>query len=360
MKTLTDKTMYGTIEMKNRFIRAAVGDLTCEGHLTDDNYKLYESLAKGDVALITSGYTVVDKRENITNIFSMAEDRFIPEYRRLTDIVHDNGGKIICQLVYTSGFAPIERPLAPSDFKNPYTQIQAYEMTKEEISEMTALFANAARRVREAGFDGVEIHGAHGFLQSQFFSPAFNHRADEYGGSLENRARFMFETYDAIRKAVGDDFTIAAKINTDDGIPGGVTPEDYLYLAKNLSDRGIDGIEVSGMWAAHKPKDRMYYREAATKIAEAVSCKVIQTGGNREFEAMSEVLNGTKVEYFGFARPFISQPDWTKLYTEGNLQKMRCTSCNWCLTQSPTKCIFNANKEEKAQAKANGSVAHHG
>lgn len=341
MKNFQDKTRLGTIEMKNRFIRAAVGDTTDNGHLTEQIYNLYGKLADGGAAALITGFTVVDAAENVANIFSLAEDKFIPEYKRLTDRIHEAGTKAIVQLVYLSGLAPVERPLSPCNSRNAYTGIDTFEMTQEEIQGMVGKFADAARRAKEAGFDGVEIHGAHGFLHHQFFSPVYNHRTDEYGGNRENRCRFIMETYEAIRAAVGSDFTILAKISTEDGAVGGVTEDDYLYLSAELSNRGIDGIETSGAWMGHKPKERMFYADAARKIAETVSCKVIQTGGNRDFEPMLEALNATGVEYFGMARPFISEPDWVNRYFDGTLGKMRCISCNGCTRNGGLSCILD-------------------
>lgn len=256
-------------------------------------------------------------------------------------MIHEEGCKAIVQLVYLTGMVPTPRPLAPSAGKNIHSQVETIAMTKTDIIHMEQLFAAAARRAKEAGFDGVEIHSAHGFLHHQFFSPLFNHREDEYGGSTENRCRFLVETYQEVRQAVGEDFTVLMKIAVDDADANGVTSEDYLYLSTELSAMGIDGIEVSGMWFQKKAKERLYYREAAAQIADVVACKVIQTGGNRELDALEEELQATGVEYFGFARPFISQPDWVNLYLSGAIDKPRCTSCNYCAKSLGASCIFH-------------------
>ena len=346
-KTFRDETFLGNIKLKNRFIRAAVGDHTDSGHLSEANMTTYRNLARGGAAALITGFTVVESKEQVANIFSLAEDSLIAEYSQLTKMIHEEGTKVISQLVYLSGMFPISRPLAPSAGKNIYSQTETFEMTKEEIKEMEQKFAQAAFRAKKAGFDGVELHCAHGFLHHQFFSPLFNHREDAYGGNIENRSRFIIETYQRVREMVGDDFTIMAKISVEDGAPGGVSEEDYLYLSEKLSEMGINAIEVSGMWHSHKPKERLYYRDAAIKIANKVSCKVIQTGGNRELDVLEDELNSSNVEYFGFARPFICQPDWVNLYLAGVIQKPNCLSCNFCIRNAENICVLKRKNIKK-------------
>ena len=339
MKHLTDQTMLGGIAMKNRFVRAAVGDFTQGGHLTESNYELYRRLAEGGAALLISGFSVVDAREQSDHTFSMADDALIPEYRRLTQMVHKAGGRIAAQLVYLSGFVPIPRPLSPSAGKNKYTGIETFEMTEDEIRQMLRLFADGARRAREMGFDGVELHAAHGFLHHQFFSPLWNHRTDRYGGTVENRRRFLIETYEAVREAVGSDFPVMMKLPLDD-----VPVEDWLFLARQLDARGIDALETSGNWMAHSPKERTYYHDAAAVLARELRCAVIQTGGNREFSALEEQLNSSDVAYFAFARPFMSEPDFVNKYLRGEIEKPRCLSCNFCLRNPKNICVFEKDK----------------
>ena len=343
MKHLTDQTMLGSIAMKNRFVRAAVGDFTNGGHLTESNFELYRNLAEGCAALLISGFSVVDAQEQSDHTFSVADDALIPEYQSLTQMVHEAGCKIVAQLVYLSGFVPVSRPLAPSAGKNKYTGIETFEMTEDEIHQMVRFFADGARRAKEMGFDGVELHGAHGFLLHQFFSPLWNHRTDLYGGTVENRCRFLIETYEAVREDVGNEFPVMMKLSLDD-----VPAEEWLYLAHQLDARGIDALETSGNWMAHTPKDRTYYHDAATTLASELKCAVIQTGGNREFATLEEQLNDSDVAYFGFARPFMSEPDFVSKYLRGEIQKPRCLSCNFCLRNPQNICVFDKDKRNKA------------
>ena len=339
MKHLTDQTMLGSIAMKNRFVRAAVGDFTNGGHLTESNFELYRNLAEGGAALLISGFSVVDAQEQSDHTFSVADDALIPEYQSLTQMVHEAGCKIVAQLVYLSGFVPVSRPLAPSAGKNKYTGIETFEMTEDEIHQMVRFFADGARRAKEMGFDGVELHGAHGFLLHQFFSPLWNHRTDLYGGTVENRCRFLIETYEAVREDVGNEFPVMMKLSLDD-----VPAEEWLYLAHQLDARGIDALETSGNWMAHTLKDRTYYHDAATTLASELKCAVIQTGGNREFATLEEQLNDSDIAYFGFARPFMSEPDFVNKYQRGEIQKPRCLSCNFCLRNPQNICVFEKEK----------------
>lgn len=179
------------------------------------------------------------------------DDSFIKEYKEFTDKIHDLGAKIIMQIVYggfMTGFNTGERTIwGPSTMQNEVTKVWAKEMTKDEIKYLVNAFAEAARRVKESGFDGVEIHAGHGYMLSQFLSPYYNKRTDEYGGTIENRGRIIFEIFQAMREKVGKDFPILIKLNSADYInEGGLTKEDSLYVARKLAELGIDAIEVTG------------------------------------------------------------------------------------------------------------------
>ncbi len=338
MKALKDATRLGNIELKNRFIRAAVDDPTNEGHISEANISLYRRLAQGGAAALITGFTIVDEAESKANQFSLASDDLVEEYRQVADVIHENGSKGIVQLVYLGGFTPQERPLGPSVMKNPYTGVESVEMTLEDIAQMKQKFVRAAVRAKEVGFDGVEIHAAHGFLHHQFFSAAMNQRTDQYGGSVENRSRFIIETYEAMRQAVGNDFALMAKINVEG------EGDDYLYLAQELDRRGIDAIETSGHWINHKAKERMYYARANKELKAVVNCPVIQTGGNRDFADLEKALNETGVDYIGLARPLISEPDLVNKYLRGEITKMRCIGCNGCLRTPGFTCVLNNKK----------------
>lgn len=203
-------------------------------------------------------------------------------------------------------------------------------MTVEDIHRIEKAFAEAALRVKKAGFDGVEIHACHGYLLHQFATSYYNRRSDNYGGNRENRYRMTIETYDAIRQAVGEDFQIWIKVQSQDKFEGGVTNDDCLYLCTELAHRGIDAIEISGNFSDFRG-NTAYFRDIADKIARATSVPIIVTGGNRDYEEMEKMINETGIEYVGMARPLISQPDLINRFFQEHTGKCRCVTCKHCL-----------------------------
>lgn len=345
MKKLLDITNIGSMTLKNRFVRSAIGDYAVNGHLNEEVYKLYEDLAKGGVGTIITGFSLVDESEKSAPTFSMYDDKFIDEYKKLTDRVHKHGANIILQLVYLGSY-PMgditgQTVLGPSAVANLASGVIPKEMSITEIKDIQQKFANAALRAKKAGFDGVEIHGAHGFLLSQFMTPYYNQRTDIYGGNTENRARMLLETYSAVREKVGEEFPIAIKIQCYEGFEGGVEFEDCRYLCKELSTVGINAIDISGGWHTLSKKDT-YFKEEASQIAKDNNIPVIVTGGNRNFDQMENLLNDTDISYFGLARPFICEPDLVNNYKNKKSIKVKCVSCNGCANPNNVgKCIFN-------------------
>lgn len=338
MKTLFDETSIGTMKLKNRLVRAAAGDRHGRnGHITEKDFEVYEELAKGGAGTIITGFTYIHKSDTPLSpgMMGIYEDSFIPEYKKLTDIVHSHEANIIMQLVYCGSYTrKLEegrKALAPSAVENLHSKIMPEEMSKEEIKLIQKAFADAAVRAKKAGFDGVQLHGAHGFLLNQFITPYYNRRGDEYGGFIENRARMLLETYSLVREAVGDDYPVLVKLNCTDGIEQGVSFDDFRYVSKELANLGINGIEVSGAWMQYKPKEEFYFKEYAEKIAEENDVPVILVGGNRNFDSMTSLLNKTAIEYFSMCRPLISEPNLVNRWKSGDLSKTRCISCNGCL-----------------------------
>jgi 2,4-dienoyl-CoA reductase-like NADH-dependent reductase (Old Yellow Enzyme family) len=346
MKSLFDQTQISDMKMKNRLIRAAVGDrYAINGRPTEKDLAVYETLAKGGIGTIITGFTYVTGLPLSPDMFGITDDSAIPDFKKLTDVVHRYGVNIILQLVhcgsYTAGI-PGTRVPGPSAMENLNTKITPYEMTREDIRDVQQAFSDAAVRAKEAGFDGIELHAAHGFLLNQFLTPYYNRRKDEYGGSDENRASMLMETYRQIRNKVGCEFPILAKINCDDGIENGITFEGFRTACNLLGDAGIDAIEVSGPWMRFHPKDEFYFKESAEKAAASGKTPFILTGGNRDFDAMMRVLNETPIEYFGLCRPLIAEPTLVKRWENGNTRRTKCISCNGCTHQGQElKCTVN-------------------
>lgn len=363
MKTLFDKTKIKNMELKNRFIRSGTWKALAEenGHLNEEIINLYEELAKGGVGLIMAGYSYVSKDEKPNpKMLGIHEDSLIEEYKVLVDRVHKYGAKIALQLAY--GGSQCTHPdynkmiiYGPSAVENIETGITPIEATKENIKEIINMFADAAVRAKKAGFDGVQIHAAHGYLLSQFLTPYYNRRQDEYGGDIHNRARIIYETVEEIRNRVGEDYPVMIKINVTDGMERnrGLIEEEAIELSKKLDEIGIDLIETSGgnlssgeevitfKTKLHKVENQSYFAETASDIAKEVCTKVSLVGGNKNFNRMNQILNSTKIEYFSLSRALFSEPDLINKWMENKDYKAKCVSCNHCWDTRPHVCIIN-------------------
>lgn len=307
--------------LKNRIIRTAVGDhgTDAEGHLGSKDFKGYERAAKGGVGTVITGYSWVCDYPmgGRAKMMGAYDDSFLPEYRKLTELVHAHGCNIVQQLAHIGGATACEGVdvIAPSTVRGPYNGRVGREMDAGDIERVQRAFADAALRSKEAGFDGVEIHAAHRFLISQFLSPVFNKRTDGYGGSDENRARFAAEVCQHVRGAVGADYPVLFKVNCDDSLEGGITLDGFLTACRMLEEAGASAIEVSGAWMNYK-QDEPYFLDQTVAAANALSIPVILVGGVRGKETVERVLAETPIQYVGMARPFNADPNLLKEWQE--------------------------------------------
>ncbi len=351
MPELFEQTRIGSLELKNRFVRSAtwsgVGDE--KGYVTDKALEVYGTLANGGVGLIVTGFQYV-MPNGVAMIYQLGnyEDGQIEGLKRLTDTVHANGGKIVGQLTHTGAKAnpkvfPKEGEIwGPSAVPDPLTGNTPREMTVEQIRQAVAAYAAAAGRCKQAGFDGVQLHGAHGYGFNQFLSPASNKRTDAYGGDIDNRYRILGEVMQAIRGTVGDDFPVMIKLSGHDYFEGGLVTEDSLHVARRLVDDGIDAIEVSaGSRASYdglapsrleikKKEDEAYLRDLARRFKETVDVPIVTIGGIRSHEVASEIINEQAADYVALCRPLIRQPDLINRWKNGDLRRATCISCNGC------------------------------
>jgi 2,4-dienoyl-CoA reductase-like NADH-dependent reductase (Old Yellow Enzyme family) len=278
------------------------------------SYQWYRNTTGSNtVGTIITGTTLVDGEEKLLPVLTLCSDSFVPGHRKLVEAAHKYDALIIAQLAYIGSYTATGDngglvTLAPSSVENALTGTPAREMRLGEIKLIQKKFADAALRAMEAGYDGIELHCAHGLLLSQFLTPHYNQRTDEYGGPIENRIRMITETYLAIRRATGYDFPIWVKINCTDGMEDGISEEDVMYVCKALSKAGAEAIEASGNCTPLTFKSGPYFRESAERIAAESDVPVILTGGNRKFQEMTDILNETNIELFGMARPFIREP----------------------------------------------------
>lgn len=342
--------------MKNRLWRAAAWEKKADdkGHMTQALEKIYLDLAEGGVGTIITGYAFVREEEQPNpNMMGIYDDSFIPEYQDLTKKVHERGANIVMQIVYggsQTDFRPEGRLIwGPSAVADVNYGVVPTPMTVEDIQSLVASFAEAALRVKKSGFDGVELHGAHGYLLSQFLMPYYNRRTDQYGGSLENRARIIYETVQAIRKEVGQDYPVLIKLDgTDNWGENGLTSEECIEVAKGLEASGITAIEISGGHRAEPLRQKLiqeqsqsYFRHEAAAVATAVNVPVILVGGNRSVTVMKEVLENTDIEYFSMARTLHSEPDLPQKWEKGYQGRPRCVSCNQCWHEESNTCVLD-------------------
>ncbi len=344
MKHLFDTTNLKSISLRNRIVRSATWEGLAEdnGDCTDKLNELMAALSAGQVGLIISSHAYVHPvgKASPQQIGIDHDDR-IASLAELTQAVHARGGAIVCQLAHAGGETAHElaggTALAPSPMQNEKGQT-AEEMTARQIGETIQAFADGARRAMEAGFDGVQIHGAHGYLISQFLSPFFNKRTDEYGGTPGNRARLLREVYAAIRAEVGDDYPVLLKINSCDFLDPGLTSEEMMDIVSALAAEGLDAVELSGgtRYSGEQGPirrgdgDGVYYRDIAIACKRRVDIPVILVGGIRALSTAEELLSQEACDYIALSRPLICQPDLPAVWARNEMDACECVSCSMC------------------------------
>lgn len=338
----------GSIEIPNRLVRSATWEGMCtpEGVAEPRLSDLYCDLARGGVGLIISGYAYVrEDGKQLPGKMGMYRNSLLPALTALTDAVHEAEGTIFCQLVHAGGQATNKatnfQALAPSALENRLYPAVPREMTVDDINLLIDAFAEAALRARDGGFDGVQLHGAHGYLISQFLSPLTNQRQDDYGGSLENRMRFLVRVYQAVRTATGPGYPVTIKLNASDNIPGGFTIDEAVIVAKELDALGIDAIEVSSGNAASgllgpvrqgidTTEKEAYNAAFAKTIKEQVQAPVMVVGGLRSLPVIENMLERGAADLFSLSRPLIREPGLVNHWHRGKNYRATCISCNGC------------------------------
>lgn len=298
------------------------------------------------MGLIITGHSYVTKRGQASPAqLGIYDDHLIPGLRQMSDAVHERDGTIVAQLAH-SGLLAIPKlinspPLAPSAIEG-LVDVPLQEMTIEDIHETVQAFGKAAERACSAGFDGVQIHAAHSYLLSQFLSPAYNHRGDAYGGSIENRARMLVEVVQGIRERVGEDYPVLVKMNSRDFLEGGLELEDSLQAGAMLKEAGVDAIEVSGGTFASgdlmpirrgivTEGDEAYFKHEAGAFKERINFPIILVGGIRSFSVAERLVGDHSADYISMCRPFIREPGLIKRWDSGDLSKATCLSDSKCL-----------------------------
>jgi 2,4-dienoyl-CoA reductase-like NADH-dependent reductase (Old Yellow Enzyme family) len=336
MSKLFETTEINGMKLSNRFVRSATweGMAGNDGSVTPALVNLMRQLAKGQVGLIISSHAYIKPEGQAgPKQIGVYQDALIDGLCQMTQAVHEQGGKIILQMAHSGG-------LAPSDLEG-ITKLPCKTMTKDDIQELTEAFGLAAQRAKKAGFDGIQIHAAHGYLMNQFLSPFFNKRTDAYGGAVESRYRALQEVLKKVRSMVGQAFPALIKLNSQDFLEGGLDLEDSLKIGKWLQDDGIDAIELSGGTFLSGPltpsrmgitseEKEAYFLEAAKVFKEKIAVPLILVGGIRSLPVAEGIIDQGVADYISMSRPFIREPGLIQRWKSGDLKKATCLSDNQC------------------------------
>jgi 2,4-dienoyl-CoA reductase-like NADH-dependent reductase (Old Yellow Enzyme family) len=292
-------------------------NLAEEGEVNERLVAHYCRRAEAEVGLIIVEHSfVLPSGRASKKQLGISDDALVPGLRKLVEEVHRRGARIGIQITHAGSNTTAEvlghSPLAPSAVPHPrYSDQVPAEMSKEDLRAIKEAFVAAARRAKEAGFDLLEIHGAHGYLLNQFFSPLTNQRRDEYGGSLENRLRFPLEVIAAVRRSVGESFCLFYRFGADDQMPGGVTPDDARRAAPLLVEAGVDVLDLSGgMCGASTKTGSGFFLYLAEAVKPAVNIPVLVTGGLGDPLLADRVIREGTADLVGIGRALLADPDW--------------------------------------------------
>lgn len=389
---------YSPAELKgvmlpSRIVRSATHEGMADetGKPLDSLIKTYVAYAKGGAGLIITGYIGITQQGKcpLYNMTMLDRDDNVPAFKKLTDEVHRAGAPIFAQIAHcgrqtrkkVTGMQTVA-PSAIRDFL--YWETVPHPLKDNEIEQIIDQFVASMKRAKEAGFDGVQLHCAHGYLLSEFLSPHMNKRRDKWGGSTENRFRIVGEILEKARKELGD-YPIIVKMNSSEKDKDGMTPEEAVKIAGLMEKAGADAIEVSCAiakegfnmsrgrfpyesmcadnfrfenlpkftWPLMKPAMKLlmqspqpvrnYNVDAAAKIKAAVGIPVMVVGGIRTAADISDILNSGKADFVSMSRPFILEPDIVNKFKEGREAEAKCISCNYCLMGSerrPMRCYY--------------------
>jgi len=366
------------LQLKNVFIKSATYEGMLVNGIPGNGFiDHHVAMAKGDVALTTVSYGAVS-----ADALTFAEQMYINDLslkalKVLADEVHKSGGKASMQLTHCGYFSKnksLRHPLAPSRVFNAYGFLSGLmfskAMTLADMEKASDDFSEAALKIKEVGFDAVEIHMGHGYLLSQFLSPTSNRRRDNYGGSIENRARFPLQVVDKVISKVGSGFPVLVKLNLSDGVKGGFSLEDCKYVSKTLEKRGCSAIVLSGGLTSKTPFYLMrgsvplggmimngsnlaekitlalfgpfivrrykfrpnFFLPQAKEIRKAVNIPLVYLGGVNSKAGIEEILE-SGFDFVAIARALIHDSDFLIKIRENRIEKTECTRCNKCVVE---------------------------
>jgi len=391
LQTSFKKRKLGTsnLILKNAFIKSATYEgMFRNGIPTQELIDHHVNMAKGNVALTTVSYGAVSPDARTFNNQMYIHSKSLPQLQKLADEVHKVGGKVSMQLTHCGYFSKnkdVKNPLAPSKVFNEYGCLSGIffskEMSKKDMENISNDFANAALKMKNNGFDAVEIHMGHGYLLSQFLSPWTNKRKDDFGGCIENRARFPIEVLKNVISKVGPEFPVIVKLNLSDGFKGGFTLEDCIYVSKELEKNGCTTIVLSGGFTSKSPFYLMrgdvplkgmikngetlgekitmalfapfiikkynftqnFFLDQAIEIRKHVKLPLTYLGGVDSIQGIKEITNAG-FEFIALARPLIHDSNFLVKIQQNEIEKSECNRCNECVVEMDkaggVKCVL--------------------
>jgi 2,4-dienoyl-CoA reductase-like NADH-dependent reductase (Old Yellow Enzyme family) len=398
MSQLFSPGRIGALEIANRLIRTASHEGLADerGAPTDAQFEFYRGFVEGGIGLLITGYAAVSPagKSALYHMNRIDSDDLLPAHQAMVSRIHGTGGRIVLQIAHCgrqTWSSETRLPLqAPSALACGFYGETPRALTAPELEQVVAAFAQAARRAQAAGYDGVQIHAAHGYLLQSFLARRSNRREDGYGGSLENRFRIVGEILAAVRAAVGKDYPVLIKLNTEDRQWRGITPDECVATARLVEASGCcDAIELScgtteggfvmarggvpadTLLAYTRPYCHMppilrgltrhvvcpvarlvmpiftegYNLATARRVKAAVKLPVITVGGMRSLAFMEAAVSHGATDFCAMARPLILEPDLPKRFREGRAARALCSNCNMCLLAADTQPIRCHNQE---------------
>ena len=314
---LDQEIRIGQVKVNNRLVMPPMQTNKADrGHVTEELVGYYRDRAvmSRPGIIVTEHSCIAESGRASEGQLSIAANESIEEHRRLTDAIHEGASKAFVQLNH-AGSNGIGDSVSASAVSIPVKKLmkRPRTLTVEEIQEIERLFAAAAVRAVKAGYDGVEIHCAHGYLLNQFYSPLTNKRDDDYGGELENRLRFTLETVACVRQAIGGEIPIAVRLGGADYLPGGSREEDAVEACRQLEGAGVDLLDLSGGMCFYMRPGHLeagYFSSMSAKVKAAVNIPVLLTGGVKKIADAEALLAGGKADLIGVGRALLKDAAW--------------------------------------------------
>jgi 2,4-dienoyl-CoA reductase-like NADH-dependent reductase (Old Yellow Enzyme family) len=312
------------------------------GHPLPKQTALYRALARGGVGLIITGHMYVHSSGKAhKNMVGIHDDAVVPYLAEAIGAVHQDGGKVVAQISHAGMQAKaVSDPIAPSSVSLHTLKCPAREMTEAEIDEAIDSFGQASRRAKEAGFDGIQIHGGHGYLVNQFLSPLVNHRSDRWGSDAPDSVRFLRAVCGDIRRQVGPDYPVLIKLGMEDHLKGGLTADRGMQIVAELEKMGINGVEITGgIGLPHfsnirknivHEAEEAYFLPLARKARCVTRLPILLVGGFRSRRIMEAVLSEGAADFISLSRPLICEPDLPNRLRTHLQERSRCISAGNC------------------------------